>query len=142
MSDNYPKHGSCQCGNIRYTLIQAPLFIACCHCKECQKLSTSAFSITAMITRESLHINGELSHWQRSSDSGRLNAAKFCGQCGNRIYHYDPSHPELLKFKPSNLDNTSLIRPTKHIWVSQKQDWFTIPEGVEQHLTQPSIKDA
>jgi hypothetical protein len=57
--------------------------VMACHCKQCQKLSTSAFSITAT-----------MSDWCRSSDSGNISAAKFCPLCGNRICHLNPDEPE------------------------------------------------
>lgn len=133
----YPIEGSCQCGGVSYTLKSAPSLVAVCHCKECQKLSTSAFSITAMVDAGAVEFRGEMADWSRSSDSGNTNAAKFCPTCGNRIYHYNPAQPDKIKLKPANLSDTSIIQPTLHIWVSEKQDWYTIPEGVEVHETQP-----
>ncbi|AEF55178.1 GFA family protein [Marinomonas posidonica] len=138
MSDaNYPIRGACQCGGVQYQLLSAPKMVVACHCKECQKLSTSAFSITAVIDKEQLVIEGELADWQRGSDSGNVAAAKFCVTCGNRIYHFDPAKPDLIKLKPSTLDDTSIIQPTAHVWVSEKQDWFEIPEGVAVFQGQP-----
>lgn len=134
---SYPIEGSCQCGGVRYQLLAAPDMVAVCHCKECQKLSTSAFSITALVKAESVKFEGNLAHWQRSTDSGNISAAKFCPTCGNRIYHYNPEQPEILKLKPSNLSDTSIIQPTVHIWVSEKQDWYEIPEGMKVFQGQP-----
>lgn len=133
----FPIQGSCQCGAITYQLLEAPLLVAACHCKECQKLSTSAFSITAIVKAESVKFQGEMQDWQRVADSGNISAAKFCPTCGNRIYHVDPNKPATLKLKPSNLTDTRLIQPTVHIWTSQKQQWFDIPEGVETFAEQP-----
>jgi len=127
----YPIKGACQCGGVTYELLEPPLMVAACHCKECQKLSTSAFSITAMVTAQSVKFSGSMQDWSRAADSGNVSAAKFCPSCGNRIYHYDPNEPDKLKLKPSNLSDTSIINPTVHIWVSEKQDWFNIPEGVK-----------
>ncbi len=132
----YPIAGSCQCGGVRYRLLAPPMKVVACHCRECQKLSTSAFSITALVATGDIEFEGELAHWERSSDSGNTNAAKFCPTCGNRIYHFNPADPERIKLKPSTLDDTSIIQPTAHIWVSQKQDWYEIPEGVEVHERQ------
>jgi len=57
MYDNkYPIKGSCQCGEVTYELLEPPLMVAACHCKECQKLSTSVFSITAMVTAQSVNL--------------------------------------------------------------------------------------
>jgi hypothetical protein len=138
MSDvQYPIKGACQCGGVTYELLAAPSLVAACHCKECQKLSTSAFSITAMVDADHLSIQGAMQEWQRLADSGNVSAAKFCPTCGNRIYHYNPADPQKLKLKVSNLEDTRLIQPTVHIWVSEKQDWFQIPEGVRVVDKQP-----
>lgn len=133
----FPIEGSCQCGQIRYRLLAAPSMIVACHCKECQKLSTSAFSLTAMVDANDIEFSGTMRDWRRKADSGNISAAKFCPECGNRIYHYNPEQPDKIKLKPANLDDTDLIRPAAHIWVSEKQDWFTIPEGVKTFEKQP-----
>ena len=133
----YPIDGACQCGNVRYQLLEAPVKILACHCRECQKLSTSAFSITALVKTSSVTFTGEMADWQRTAESGNINGARFCPTCGNRIYHYNPDQPDMLKLKPANLSDTSIIRPEAHIWVSEKQDWFELPAGVETHEKQP-----
>ena len=116
----YPIKGACQCGGVTYELLEPPLMVAACHCKECQKLSTSAFSITAMVSANSIKFNGLMKDWSRSADSGNISAAKFCPSCGNRIYHYNPDEPDKIKLKPSNLSDTRIINPTVHVWVSSK----------------------
>ncbi|SBS28504.1 Glutathione-dependent formaldehyde-activating enzyme [Marinomonas aquimarina] len=133
----YPISGSCQCGGVTYRLLAAPKMVVACHCKECQKLSTSAFSITAMVDAADLDIQGALQDWSRKAESGNTSAAKFCPTCGNRIYHYDPANPSAIKLKPSNLSDTRIIQPTAHVWVSEKQDWYQIPEGVKVFDKQP-----
>ena len=117
---NYPIKGSCQCGAVTYELSEAPLTVVACHCKECQKLSTSAFSLTAVVNTKSVKFTGVMKDWQRTADSGNINSAKFCPTCGNRLYHLDPNQPELLKLKPCNLDDTRIIQPTVHVWLSEK----------------------
>lgn len=135
---SYPIKGACQCGSVTYELLEPPTLVAACHCKECQKLSTSAFSITAMVDASTIKFNGEMKEWSRKADSGNISVAKFCPTCGNRLYHYDPQEPNKLKFKPSTLSDTRIIQPTVHIWVSEKQDWYEIPEGVKTFPKQPS----
>lgn len=133
----YPIEGACQCGGVKYRLLSAPLMVIACHCKECQKLSTSAFSITAVVAADAVEFQGEMVEWRRTADSGNTNGAKFCPTCGNRIYHFNPDEPEKIKLKPSTLSDTSIIRPTAHVWVSEKQDWYSIPEGVAVYDRQP-----
>lgn len=133
----YPIEGSCQCGGVKYRLLAAPQMVVACHCKECQKLSTSAFSITAMVKAIDVEFEGEMAEWSRLADSGNTSGAKFCPTCGNRIYHFNPAEPDMIKLKPSSLDDTSIIQPSAHVWVSEKQDWFTIPDGVKVFDKQP-----
>jgi hypothetical protein len=135
--DEYPVDGACQCGQINYKITSPPLWVGVCHCTECQKLSASAFSITLVFASKSFEVEGELKHWERSSASGHRNIAHFCPTCGNRIYHTNPDQPEIIRLKGGTLSNTKIIRPSAHTWVREKQDWVTIPEGVEQFDTQP-----
>lgn len=137
---DYPLVGSCQCGQLRYRLLAPPLKVLACHCKHCQKLSTSAFSITAVMRVSDVEFEGELAEWRRMADSGNKNYAKFCPGCGNRIYHYNPDTPDTIKLKAaSGLDDTRLLKPTAHLWLSQKQAWFTVPEGVESFDKQGGV---
>ncbi|WP_286237784.1 GFA family protein [Neptuniibacter halophilus] len=138
MSDvEYPIKGACQCGGVTYELLAPPAMVVACHCRECQKLSTSAFSITAMVDADSIRFSGEMQEWSRPAESGNISAAKFCPCCGNRLYHFNPDEPEKIKLKPSTLSDTRIINPTAHVWVSEKQDWYQIPEGVKVFEKQP-----
>jgi hypothetical protein len=75
--------------------------------------------------------------WSRLADNGNTNGAKFCPGCGNRIYHFNPNNPDKIKLKPSTLSDTRVIKPSMHIWTSEKQDWFALPEGVDIFEKQP-----
>ncbi|TVO35795.1 GFA family protein [Vibrio algivorus] len=130
---SYPVKGQCQCGSVNFILKAAPKAIIACHCKECQKLSTSAFSITCVVDAKDIDVQGELKQTSRLADSGNENVGYFCSGCGNRIYQLNPAAPELIKFKAAaSLDNTRMIVPAMHVWTSEKQDWVVIPDGVQQ----------
>lgn len=135
----YPIEGACQCGQVTYKLKEAPKVVMACHCTECQKLSTSPFSVTAIVASSAIDFSGEMSEWGRSSESGNKNHAKFCPGCGNRIYHFNPDDLSMikLKLKPVNLEDDSLFKPTAHVWVSEKPNWYQIPEGVKVYEKQP-----
>ncbi len=58
------------------------------HCVSLQgmsKLSTSAFSITAVVDADAVEFQGEMREWRRTADGGNINGAKFCPVCGNSI---------------------------------------------------------
>ena len=135
----FPIHASCQCGQVTYTIKRAPKKVMACHCTECQKLATGPYSVTAIIDADAIDFHGELKQWSRVADSGNVNLAFFCPDCGNRIYHLNPDDPQSikLKLKPVDLEDDSLFEPTAHIWAGKKLRWFTIPDGVPVFDKQP-----
>lgn len=135
----FPIKGSCQCGQLTYQLFEKPIMVLACHCTECQKLSTSPYSITAIVESSAIEFSGELKEWSRSADSGNQNIAKFCPICGNRIYHYNPDDSDKikLKLKPVNLTDSDIFKPSAHVWVSEKLAWYQIPAGVKVFDKQP-----
>ncbi len=134
----YPLLGVCQCGNVQYQLTEPFIKQIVCHCSECQKLSATSFSITAILKQEAFQLlSGQLKIYSRKADSGSTVNNYFCPDCGNRIYHQNPDKPELLRIKPGTLLDTSVIDPTIHVWLQSKQQWVVIPDNVEKYQTQP-----
>lgn len=135
----YPIKGSCQCGQLTYILYKAPLKVFACHCQECQKLSSSPFSVTAVVAADTIEFHGQLKQWVRIADSGNKNIAHFCPDCGNRIYHLNPADPSSikLKLKPTNLVDDAIFEPSLHVWTSEKLSWYGLPEGVKSVEKQP-----
>jgi hypothetical protein len=139
MNLEFPIEGSCQCGQVSYKLFEKPKMVLACHCTECQKLSTSPFSITAVVASVSIEFKGELKEWSRDADSGNKNHAMFCSTCGNRIYHYNPANPGTvkLKLKPVKLIDGEIFKPSAHVWVSEKLSWYQIPKDIKVFEKQP-----
>lgn len=135
--DRYPIDGSCQCGQVTYRVESPPVIVVACHCSECQKQSASAFGISMLLPQDALEVVGELKIWERTGDSGNVSRGHFCPDCGVRIFHSNPDLPDFIRLRPGTLSDTTIVNPTMHTWVSQKQAWVTIPDGVEQHDTQP-----
>ena len=40
-----PLIGGCQCGKIRYEITEVPQLVYTCHCTDCQRITSSAFSL-------------------------------------------------------------------------------------------------
>jgi hypothetical protein len=135
----YPINGSCQCGRVKYKLLEKPAMVIACHCNECQILSSSVYSITSIIDSDKIEFEGEMNEWSRPAESGNVSAAKFCPNCGNRIYHYNPLDPDKLKLKlkPSIPNDCVDFKPASHIWTSQRMEWFDIPDDAKNIEGQP-----
>jgi hypothetical protein len=48
--------GRCACGSIRYQLLAQPMFVHCCHCDDCQRLTGSAFVLNAIIETQAIKL--------------------------------------------------------------------------------------
>jgi hypothetical protein len=133
---NLPQTGGCQCGAIRYEITEAPQQIYACHCRDCQRLTSSAFSMGVVVPEKAFRLSGvEPRSLRRLADSGRTSTRWVCPECGSWICGMprDGVH----RVRAGTLDDTSWLRPSRHIWASRKQPWITFPDGDEVFEKQP-----
>ena len=48
-SEFFPLEGGCRCGQVRFRIAAPPIITTACHCTGCQRMSASAFSLSAAI---------------------------------------------------------------------------------------------
>lgn len=125
-----PQTGGCQCGAIRYEISEAPQQVYACHCRDCQRLTSSAFPMAVIVAENGFRLSGVKPRaLQRLADSGRTSTRWVCPECGSWIA--GPARDGLIRVRAGTLDDTSWLRPTRHIWASRKQPWITFAEGAE-----------
>lgn len=137
-----PAKGSCQCGNINYEVTEQPLVTVACHCSDCQKLSTSAFSVSIIMKRSGFEVTGNLKSWERPTDAGGVAVCWFCPDCGNRIYHENPAMQEFIRLKPGTLEDTSALKPQAHVWTCRQQPWMAKINDLPKIEKQPDVATA
>jgi hypothetical protein len=71
-------------------------------------------------------------------DDGREKYAKFCGDCGARLWTEFSKFPQILNLKPGTLDDCGWLDPVAHIWLRSAQPWVPIPEGALRFDEQPT----
>jgi len=134
-----PYTGGCQCGQIRYEIQAEPLTLYACHCKECQKQSSSAFGMSMPVPREAVIIlQGQPKQWRRVSDSQREVICLFCDECGTRLFHYPARNPNITNVKPGTLDDTSWLKPVGNLWTQSAQKWITLDDQMLNYEAQPN----
>ena len=125
-----PQTGRCQCGAIHYEITEEPEFVYTCHCVDCQRLTNSAFSMGVVVPETAFWLMGvEPRPLHRTADSGRTAIRLVCPECGTWVCGLprDGMH----RVRAGTLDDTSWLRPTRHIWTRSKQPWITFGEGDE-----------
>lgn len=126
-----PLEGGCACGAVRYRIDAEPLATVVCHCTECQVQSGGAFSMTLVVPAEALGVvSGTPRSFMRTGESGNELECFFCPDCGARLYNDNHGAPGTLNVKPGTLDDRSWLKPVMHVWVSSKQPWVEVPDGV------------
>lgn len=130
--------GGCQCGAVKFTINTKEFKSYICHCLECQKQTASAFAISVPLNRSEISIDGELHDYRRRAASGATTECYFCPTCGTRIFHQSSNSKNKLTLKGGTLDNCDVLAPIAHLWVSRKQEWVILPDGIEVHLEQPN----
>ena len=51
-----PWEGGCRCGEVRFRVSAPPLLTAACHCTGCQRMSSSAYSLSAAIPSDGFEV--------------------------------------------------------------------------------------
>jgi hypothetical protein len=123
--------GGCSCGAVRYRLIDAPMFVHCCHCLDCQRQTGSAFVLNALLEAERVELlAGEPEPVGVPTDSGRPHDIYRCPVCRVALWSTYGGRPQVRFVRLGALDQPSALRPDVHIYTRSKLPWITLPEGV------------
>ena len=138
MPMKFPQTGGCLCGKLRYEIAEAPRLVYTCHCVDCQRLTSSAFSMAIVVADGAFRIMGiEPRPIESTADSGRTKIRWVCPECGCWVFSTARPDNGLRRVRSGTLDDTSWLRPTVHFWTRSKQPWLTLPEGDQVFETQP-----
>lgn len=119
-----PQKGGCACGALRYELSAAPLMIYNCHCANCQKITGSAFTVSATVPEAGFSfVSGDPKTVEWLSDAGNRRFGWFCRDCGSRIAHGQKPSIGMLSLRAGTLDDTSWVEPVGDIWMKSAQGW-------------------
>lgn len=121
--------GGCSCGRIRFRLEARPIVTHCCHCRQCQRVTGSAFVLNAIVeTGKVKLLCGEPI---KIRFAGTTHTAWFCGHCGTYVYSaYDGRFGGCRFVRVGVLDDPDAFPPDVHIFTASKQPWVVLPGGV------------
>ena len=124
--------GGCACGALRYKLTADPLIVHACHCRNCQRLTGSAFVTNIWIEKKFVEtVSGVPKSFKLSGGSGNPHEVFFCDRCGTYLwskYYAAPGDTVLLRV--GTLDRPEAIKPDVHIFTRNKLPWLDLPNDV------------
>ncbi|HEX3483893.1 MAG TPA: GFA family protein [Micropepsaceae bacterium] len=123
--------GSCSCGAVKYRLLSPPMFVHCCHCRDCQRQTGSAFVLNALIEADRVELLcGATRSYPQPTPSGRPHIVHRCEDCGTALWSTYGGREAIRFVRVGTLDEPSALAPDVHIYTRSKQPWVAIPEGV------------
>ena len=117
-----PLEGSCRCGAVRIRVTKPPLFTSVCHCHGCQKMSSSAYSLTAGFPADGFEvIEGEPVLGGVSKD-----CHYFCPSCMSWMFTRPPGVDFIVNVRPTMLEDTAWFTPFMQTYTSTKLPWVSV----------------
>jgi hypothetical protein len=119
--------GGCACSSVRYRLQSDPMFVNCCHCRECQRQTGSGFVINAVI--ETAHIEllaGAPEPVQVPTGSGRPHDIYRCPTCRVAVWSDYGRRPPIRFVRVGTLDDPTTLPPMAHVFTGTKLPWIRL----------------
>ncbi len=122
--------GSCSCGAVRIEVDGELPPPDACHCTTCRKQS-GHFFVSTDVPKARVKIEGGGGvAWFQSSEKARRG---FCSKCGSPLF-WDPVHRDWIGIAMGAFDGETRTKVAKHIFVSEKGDYYEIADGLPQNL--------
>jgi hypothetical protein len=129
--------GGCRCGTVRYECIADFIAMSFCYCRDCQRLSGSAFGSFVLIPPGSMRLQeGRPRRYAAPTDDGRLMTREFCGECGSPLFAWTDN---IFAIVAGSLDDPSMLQPSMAIWLDSAQPWAPIPRHLQRFSRNPPI---
>jgi hypothetical protein len=123
--------GGCACGAVRYRLTSDPMFVHCCHCRDCQQQTGGAFAVNALIETDRIELTeGRPEPVSLPTDSGRPHDVYRCEACATALWSDYGRRPAMRFVRATTLDDRGALSPDVHIFTRTKLPWVGLPAEV------------
>lgn len=131
LSSSPPTHpGHCLCGDIAYQASGPSVFMANCHCRDCQRATGTGSAPVMMFPVAKVEVTGSPSWFRSAGDSGSGLERGFCGRCGSQLFVRLDAIPGMLGVRPGTLDDPSTYRPAMDFHVAGAQPWTPMDPSI------------
>ena|SRR5690348_10315451 len=124
-ANGLPLEGGCRCGQVRFRVSAPPMVTMACHCRGCQQMTASAFSLTAVVPSEGFEVTaGE-------PVIGGLHGPQahhfFCPHCMSWLFTRAEGLDWFVNVRSAMLDEPRWTTPFAELYTSEKIAWATTP---------------
>jgi hypothetical protein len=119
---------------VTYRVDADPIAQAVCHCTDCQRQTSSPFSVVVGVPKAAFSVSGDtLASFETDSEgTGRKTERNFCSACGSPLFSLSAAAPQFVFIKAGSLDDSSWVQPGLEVWTRSAQPWSPRFEGAAQ----------
>ena len=78
--------GSCACGAVHVAIDGDAAGPYQCFCRQCQHASGGGPATFVMVAKDKVRVDGEVTSYEETTQSGNRASRSFCAKCGTAIY--------------------------------------------------------
>lgn len=132
-----PLDGECRCGRVKIRISAPPMITMACHCTGCQRMSSSAYSLSAAIPTEGFAVvEGQPVVAGASPEAGH----HFCPDCMTWMFTRPPGLDFLVNVRPTMLEDRSWYSPFVETYTSEKLA-FAVTAAAHSYEKFPPTED-
>ena len=122
--------GRCLCGDVRFQVEGAPIWVGHCHCQSCRRNTGAAVATFVGFAPEQVtYTAGERQMYESSPGVRR----RFCGKCGTPLSYEADRFPGEIHLYISTLDEPDRFIPEFHVFYAERIPWFEIADDLPRH---------
>jgi len=122
---------------VRYSASSEPILTRTCWCRVCQKLGAGSATVNVGFRSEDMRIEGKLTQYASTADSGTVLHRGFCPVCGTPVTSQAETRRHQIFVRAGTLDDPEIGKPQATIWVSAAPSWACIDPALPQVDRQP-----
>jgi hypothetical protein len=119
-----PLEGGCRCGRVRFRVNAAPVMTMACHCTGCQRMTGSAFSLSALVPSDGFAVT------QGEPVLGGLHGAARhygCAFCLSWLFTRPEGLDAFVNVRATMLDDAAWFVPFMETQTQEKLPWAVTP---------------
>ncbi len=106
------------------------MFVHCCHCRDCQRQTGSAFVVNALLEADRIVVlQGAPAQRMLPTSSGRPHIAHYCAACGTTLWSDYGAREVMLFVRVGTLDEPADLPPDVHIFTRSRLPWVEVSGG-------------
>ena len=112
--------GACRCGEVRIRAEGAPLVTMACHCRGCQRMSGSAFSLSSLYPADRFAVSaGEPVRGGVGTGPSHM----FCAKCMSWLFTVPEGLEQFVNVRSVMFDDASDHRPFMETYTADRLGW-------------------